>query len=143
MGVARRVILPAVLATIPAQIALVMVFGNRPVASLLDDPIVDWAETITILGALIALGYWGIVLPASTRLAGRRFGNMATVLLLLLAAALGGAAMLAFLLVPALFSGADLIGLIILAPLGSMVGVIATTVWLPFNADIFGHSAES
>ncbi len=143
MGVARRVILPAVLATIPAQIALVMVFGNRPVASLLDDPIVDWAETITILGALIALGYWGIVLPASARLAGRRFGKPAAVSLLMLAAALGGAAMLAILLVPALFNGADPIGVFNLAPLGSMVGVIATTVWLPFNADIFDNSAES
>lgn len=141
MLVGRRILLPAVLASVPAQIALVVAFGNRSVASLLDDPLSDWAITTAWLGSLIALGYVISVLPVARFLAARRAIRLTTILLLLAAVVVGGAIMVIAFLLPAAFLGGGLASALVLSLLGSMVGLVALVVCLPLNADLVNRAS--
>jgi hypothetical protein len=141
MSLIRRVLLPAVIASVPAQLAMVLMIGARPLTDLLNDRIVDWALSTAVWGAFIAIGYIAVALPISIALDKFRMGSIAKTILLLLAALCGGAALAIVLLLPGLLSGGDLIAALHLSLLGSAIGLVAAVVWLPMNSDLLRRSA--
>jgi hypothetical protein len=140
MGVLRRVLIPAAVASVPVHIALILTDGSRPLAEVLNESAADWLQTVIFLGGFIAVGYLGSVLPAVAAIQSKTLGPIAKCSLLIVAGGIGGAVILGlFGLVP-LVRGSPT-PMVYLTLWGAMSGSISAAIWLPFNTDLLTQGA--